>query len=114
MATKQSTVDYILDQLVSVGDVSAKKMFGGYVLYYGDKVVGLVCDDKLFVKITESGKKFVGRRYREGHAYPGAKTSMYIDEDQIDDRAWLCELIRITAKNVPNPKKKFKQTKVAK
>src|SRR5512138_2840670 len=100
MATKQSTVDYILDQLVSVKGASARKMFGGYALYCGSKVVGLVCDDKLFVKITGPGKGFVGRYYREGHAYPGAKTSMLIGEQRIDDREWLCELISITAENV--------------
>ena len=53
MPTKQSTVDFILDQL---NDVSARKMFGGYVLYCDGKAVGLACDDILYAKITEQGK----------------------------------------------------------
>lgn len=106
MATKQSTVDYILDQLVSVDDVSTRKMFGEYALYVNGKVVGLVCDDTLYVKSTEQGKIFSGTYYQEGYAYPGAKVSMVIDEDRIEDREWLSELVRITADNIPLAKKK--------
>ncbi|MFA6099046.1 MAG: TfoX/Sxy family protein [Patescibacteria group bacterium] len=106
MTTKQSTVDFILDQLVSLDNVSARKMFGGYVLYCDGRVVGLVCDDTLYIKTTEAGKKFVGTHYQEGHAYKGAKISMVIDDGQIEDREWLSKLVRITAKNILLPKKK--------
>lgn len=108
MKTKQSTIDYILDQLISVGDVSARKMFGEYALYCDNKVVALVCRDTLFVKITEQGKEFVGKHYRWGHAYKGARTSMVMDDNRIEDREWLSELIRITADSLPAPKPKKK------
>jgi TfoX/Sxy family transcriptional regulator of competence genes len=108
MSTQQTTIDYILDQLLSVGGVSARKMFGEYALYCDGRVVALVCDDTLFVKITEEGKAFVGEYYKEGNAYKGAKVSMVIDEERIEDREWLSELIRITVENVPLPKKKKK------
>jgi TfoX/Sxy family transcriptional regulator of competence genes len=84
-------------------------MFGEYALYCGEKVVALVCDNKLFVKITEEGKVFVGDHYEEGCAYPGARPSMSIDEDLIDDHEWLSELIRITEQNLPVPKPKKKR-----
>ena len=106
MPTKQSTVDFILDQLISEGDVSARKMFGGYVVYLDGKVVGLVCDDILYIKITERGKVFVGEYYQEGNAYKGAKVSMLIDEERIEDREWLGELVRITTDNLPLPKQR--------
>lgn len=111
MSTKQSTVDYILDQVTGIEDVSARKMFGEYAIYAGGKVVALVCDDTLFVKITEEGKEFVGKHYEEGEAYPGAKPSMKIDEDLIDDREWLTELIALTAEHAPAPKPKAKKKK---
>lgn len=111
MATKQSTIDYILDQLASIGNVSARKMFGEYALYCDGKVVGLVCDDTLYVKITDEGKEFIGEYYEEGYAYNGAKVSMKIDGDHIDDREWLSELIEITASHLPMPKKKKKKGK---
>ncbi len=108
MATKQSTVDYILDQASSVGNVAARKMFGEYALYFNGKVVGLVCDNKLYIKITGPGKDFVGEFYKEGFAYPGAKASMMIDDEKIEDHQWLSELVHITFDNLPIPKTKKK------
>lgn len=106
MSTKQSTIDYIVDQLAAVGDVSTRKMFGEYALYADGKVVGLICDDTLYIKITEAGKEYVGEEYREGYPYKGAKASIVIDEDWIEDREWVSGLIEITAAHVPMPKKK--------
>lgn len=111
MATKQTTIDYILDQLDAVGEVTTRKMFGEYALYCDSKVVALVCDDTLYIKITEAGKIFVGKKYHEGFAYPGAKASMEIDGDLLEDRDWLCQLVRITADSLPLPKKKPSKTK---
>lgn len=109
MATKVSTIEYIEDQLADVPNVRSRKMFGEYALYVGGKVVALVCDDTLFVKITEEGRVFVGEAYEEGCAYPGAKPSMRIDGDMIEDHVWLCELIRITEAALPEPKPKKKR-----
>jgi TfoX/Sxy family transcriptional regulator of competence genes len=108
MATSQTTIDYIVDQLSSVSHVTARKMFGEYALYVGNKVVALVCDDVLFVKITDSGKEFVGDSYEEGCAYEGAKPSIVIAEELIEDRHWLSELIECTAEHLPEPKPKKK------
>ncbi len=106
MATKESTIEYILDQLSAVKDVRARKMFGEYALYCQDKVVALVCDDELFVKVTEPGKQFVGKQYQEGFPYPGAKAAMHIRGDMLEDQKFVCELIRITTKALPVAKSK--------
>lgn len=111
MATSQVTVDYILDQLSAIKNVSARKMFGEYALYVGGKVVALVCDDTLFVKITEPGKIFLGDSYEEGCAYDDAKPSMVISEELIEDRHWLTELFELTEENLPEPKPKKKPKK---
>jgi hypothetical protein len=79
-------------------------MFGEYVLYCEEKVVALVCDNQPFVKITPAGKALVGPGYQEGEAYPGAKPSMLIGADFIDDGERLCVLIRTTAATLPPPK----------
>jgi DNA transformation protein and related proteins len=106
VSTSKSTIDYILDQISRAGDVRARKMFGEYALYCNGKVVGLVCDDILYLKITVPGKEYAGDFYQEGYAYPGAKVSMLIDGDRIEDSEWLSELVRITADNVAPPKQK--------
>ena len=101
MATDQATADYIVEQLLRLPDVYARKMFGEYALYCNNRVVALICDNTLFVKITPEGKNFVGKYYQEGLAYPKAKISMVIDEDRIEDRDWLQGLIQITAEHLP-------------
>lgn len=106
MSTTLSTLEYIEDQLSAIPEIRSRKMFGEYALYCGDKVIALVCDNTLFVKSTEAGKVFAGERYAEGIAYPGAKPSMRIDEEWIEDREWLAELIRITEAALPIPKSK--------
>ena len=106
MATRQETIDFLLDQIEAAGNVRARKMFGEYALYLDEKVVALVCDDHLFVKVTGSGKEFVGDRYEEGAPYPGAKPWMHIPKEMFDDREWLSELLRATADALPAPKPK--------
>ncbi len=111
MATSQTTDDYVLDQLSSVKNVSARKMFGEYALYVGNKVVALVCNDVLFVKITDAGKGYVGDACEEGCAYEGARPSIAISEELIEDRRWLVELLELTAEHLPEPKPKKKTVK---
>ena len=84
MSTKQSTVDFILDQIRAAGDVSARKMFGEYAIYCGKKIVGLVCDDRLFVKKTDAGKSYVVRCL-EKSPYDGAKPSYLISQKRLDE-----------------------------
>lgn len=105
MASKQSTVDFIVDQMTGAGVVTARKMFGEYGLYCDGKVVALVCEDKLFVKPTAAGKAFAGK-VKEAPAYSGAKPSLLIAPDKWDDPEWLSQLIKITAAELPLPKKK--------
>lgn len=103
MKTSQSTIDFLLDQLSSLPQVRARKMFGEYALYYDEKVVALVCENQLFVKITPPGRALLGERTVEGTAYPGAKPSMLIGAEEIEDSERLCELVRVTADALPAP-----------
>ena len=111
MATSESTIEFLLDQLGAVQGVRARKMFGESALDCGEKVVALVCDDQLFVKITAPGKALVGTRYAEGFAYPGAKASILVGAGDLEDHDRLAELIRVTAAALPSPKPKKAKTK---
>ncbi|MGD9782290.1 MAG: TfoX/Sxy family protein [Kiritimatiellia bacterium] len=104
MATDQEFMEFLADQMAGAGEVSYRKMFGEYAVYCGGKVVALVCDNQLFVKPTAAGRAYVGAPV-EAPAYPGAKNSFLI-EDAFEDREWISELIRITAKDLPAPKPK--------
>lgn len=105
MATAQSTVDFLTDQMAGAGSIRSRKMFGEYAIYCDEKVVVLVCDDQLFVKPTKAGKAFIGN-VTEAPPYPGSKNYYWIDESKWEDREWLTELIRITAAELPIKKRK--------
>lgn len=107
MASTQDFVDYILEQIENAGVITYRKMFGEYAVYSGRKVVALICDNQLFIKPTAGGKTFIGN-VTEAPAYPGAKMSFLI-EDNLDNREWISELIRITARELPEPKLKKKK-----
>ena len=109
MASDPEFVDFLVDQMKDAGVVRSRKMFGEYALYSGDKVVALVCDNQLFVKPTAGGRVHIGTPV-EAPPYPGAKNSFLI-EDAFEDREWITELIRITARELPSPKPKGKKAK---
>jgi len=102
MASSQSFVEFIADQIQGAGEISYRKMFGEYALYSDGKVVALICDNRLFVKPTEAGKEYTGE-VTEAPPYPGAKP-FFLIEERCEDREWLSGLIRITADALPPPK----------
>ncbi len=112
MASDQSFVDFLMDQLSAVPGIASRKMFGEYAVYVEGKVVALVCDNDLFVKPTDAGRQFIGQP-DEAAPFPGAKPSFRIT-DSIDDRQWLEQLVMLTANALPAPKPKTKKKSVAK
>ena len=104
MASDKAFLDFIVDQIDNAGEITCRPMFGEYALYSDAKMFALVCDNKLFVKPTASGRSFIGEVV-EAPPYPGAKPSFLIG-DKIEDREWLSELVRITLPELPEPKPK--------
>jgi len=107
MASDLSFVEYIIDQMSNLEGARYRKMFGEYAVYYNDKVVALICDNQLFVKPTNAGRSFI-RDVVEAPPYPGARLSFLI-EDQVDDKDWICQLIKLTERELPKPKPKKKR-----
>ena len=107
MASEINFVDFVLEQIKNSGEITAKKMFGEYGIYSDGKQFGLICDNKLFIKPTNSGRKFIGNVV-EAPPYEGAKPSFLI-EDKIEDSEWLSELVRISLNELPAPKPKKKK-----
>lgn len=104
MASDQNFVDYVVDQFEAELGVTQRKMFGEYGLHSNGTFIGLICDNKLFIKPTQGGRAFIGEP-TEAPAYPGAKPSFLI-EDRVDDADWLSELVGITAAELAKPKPK--------
>ncbi len=109
MASDLSFVEYVVDQLAEDCAVTYKKMFGEFGLFSDAKMFGMICDNRLFVKPTEGGRAFI-EDVVEAPPYPGAKP-IFLIEDQIDDAEWLSELVRITTRELPVPKRKKRKKK---
>ena len=107
MASDKEFVDFVLDQIENAGVITAKNMFGEYGIFSNGKIFALICNNKLFIKPTVSGREFI-KKVVESPPYEGAKPSFLI-EDNIEDREWLSNLVRITVKELPEPKPKKKK-----
>ena len=103
MPTQPSTIEYLLGQLNAAA--STRRMFGEYCLYYDNKVVGLVCDDQLFLKPTGKTLSFQDQT-SDAPPYPGAKNYYLVAEELWSDRSWLINAVEETAAALPLPKPK--------
>jgi TfoX/Sxy family transcriptional regulator of competence genes len=108
MASKQSTVDNLLDRLSGAGRVTARKMFGEFCIYLDDKVVALVADDLLYVKPTTAGRQLVPDAAEEP-PYPGAKPCFLIPPERWESEK-LCQLIKVTFAELPRAKPRKRKT----
>ena len=111
MATRESTITFVLEQLGGLRGVRARKMFGEYALYYQEKVVGLVCDDLVYLKPTVKGVALLEGHFELLPAYPGAKPSLCLNEEVLENRELFGELVDVTAAALPAPKPKKRPKK---
>ena len=97
-------VQYIVEQASQAGEVTAKKMFGDYCLYRDGKVVGLVCDNYLYLKPLKQLEPLLHEcDLRMQPPYDGAKPHYVISD--VDDRDYVSILIKTVADNIPIKKK---------
>ena len=106
MASEQKFVEYVIAQIGMLEQITYKKMFGEYGLYFDNKLFALICDNKLYIKPTQAGRAYI-KDVVEAPPYSGAKPSFLIEE-HLDDNVWLRQLVRITVKELPEPKPKKK------
>ena len=75
MASTKDYLDFILEQLLGLDEISYCAMMGEYVLYYRGKVIGGIYDDRFLVKPTKSAKVMMPDADME-LPYEGAKEMM--------------------------------------
>jgi TfoX/Sxy family transcriptional regulator of competence genes len=107
MATQKETIAFLLQKLRPSTRFSARAMFGEYALYADGKVVALVCDDRLYVKIVPASKELEGE-CEKGEPYPGAKPHYIVEEGQLSSMPNLSGILFAIAESLPakKPKKK--------
>jgi TfoX/Sxy family transcriptional regulator of competence genes len=100
MPSRQDVADFLLEQLGRLEDARARRMFGEFGFYVGDRFVAVVCDDQLFMKPTEGGRAYFPD-FDQGVPFPGAKPWLVVPGELWEDAAWLCGLFAVTAREVP-------------
>ena len=103
MASSKEYLEFIMEQLAGLEDVSWRAMMGEYIIYYRGKIVGGIYDDRFLVKPVESAVAMMPEAEME-QPYEGAKEMLLVDD--VDDREFLCELLEAMYEELPAPKKK--------
>ena len=102
MASTQSYLEYVLDLLSGLEDISYRAMMGEYILYCQGRVFGGIYDDRFLIKPVKSAVAMLPDAERE-LPYDGAKEMLLVDTE---DRAFLKELIEAMYPELPAPKKR--------
>ena len=85
MATGKNFIAYVEDCLNGVRGVRFKAMFGEYALYFNDVVVGLVCDQTVFIKVTHGTSILLKGRVDTAPPFPGGKDAFVLTESELED-----------------------------
>ncbi len=99
MSTQKETVEFILEKLGSPGRFATRAMFGEYALYADGKVVALVCDDQLYVKILPATSE-LENVCQKAQPYPKAKLHYLVEESQLSILGHLPEMLIDVAKSL--------------
>jgi TfoX/Sxy family transcriptional regulator of competence genes len=105
MSTQKGTTEFILDALGNNNLFHVRAMFGEYALYVGEKVVGLICEDQLFIKVVPESIA-LEVPCEKGAPYPGAKLQYIVDEDTLSTFEGFPELLIEIAHSLPERKKR--------
>ena len=103
MSSSKAYLDFILDQLSGLEEISYRAMMGEFILYYRGRIVGGIYDDRFLVKPVQSAIRLMPDAEYEV-PYEGAKKMLLVDE--VDDRAFLQDLFRAMYDELPAPKRK--------
>ena len=103
MASSKEYLDFIMEQLSELTDVSYRAMMSEYIIYFRGKVIGGIYDDRFLVKNTKSAKELMPDADME-IPYEGAKEMIQVDD--VENRKFLKELFEEMYGELPEPKKK--------
>ena len=106
MASSKEYLDFILENLSDLEEITYRAMMGEFIIYYRGKIVGGIYDDRFLVKPVKSAINYMPlARYEL--PYEGAKEMLLVDE--VDDKEFLIGLLNLMYDELPAPRKKKKK-----
>lgn len=106
MASSKDYLNFILEQLSLLPEITYRSMMGEYVLYYRGRIFGYVCDDRFLVKPVPAARARMPEAELQ-EPYPGAKPMLLADN--LEDREFLRALVEEMYPELPEPKPKKKK-----
>lgn len=103
MASSKDYLDFILEQLSELEEITYRAMMGEYIIYYRGKIVGGIYDDRLLVKPVKSAISLMPNAIYE-LPYEGAKEMLLVDE--VDSKEFLTRLFSAMYEELPMQRKK--------
>ena len=103
MASSKVYLDFVLEQLSGLEEITYRAMMGEYIIYYRDKIVGGIYDDRLLVKPVKSAVSLMPTASYE-LSYEGAKEMLLVDN--VDSKNFLTKLFDAMYEELPAPKKR--------
>ena len=103
MASSKEYLEYVLEQLSSLDDITYRAMMDEYIIYYQGKIVGGIYDDRFLVKPMKAALDLMPDASRE-LPYEGAKEMLLVED--VDNRDFLNDLLNAMVDELPAPKKK--------
>ena len=103
MASSREYLEFILEQLSDLEEVTHRAMMGECILYYRGKIVGGIYDDRLLVKPVKAAVSYLPQAVYE-LPYEGAKEMLLVDN--VESREFLTALIDAMYDELPASRKK--------
>lgn len=103
MASSKSYLDFVLEQLSDLEEITYRAMMGEYIIYYRGKIVGGIYDDRLLVKPVKTAFSYIPQAVYE-LPYEGAKEMLLVED--VDQKEFLTGLFRAMYEELPAPKKR--------
>lgn len=103
MASTKAYLNFILEQLSNLDDITCRAMMGEYIIYYRGKIVGGIYDDRFLVKPVKAARELMPEAQLE-LPYEGAKPMILVDD--VDSREFLEKLVEAMYEELPAPKVK--------
>ena len=101
MASSKEYLDFILEQLSELEEITYKAMMGEYIIYYRGKIVGGIYDDRFLVKPVKSAIAYMPNAKYE-LPYDGAKEMLLVDD--VDNKEFLTGLFNSIFRIISSPK----------
>ncbi len=103
MTSSKEYLEYIMEQLSDLDDITYRAMMGEYIIYYRGKIVGGIYDDRFLIKPVKTAMEMMPDADME-LPYEGAKKMLLVED--VENREFLKELFEAMYDELPARKKR--------